>query len=109
MLILLDLRKALDSVDHYLLLGELNRLGFGDRELRWAQSCLDDEPQKAEWQTITCKTVISPVAYRKEASWAVIFIIFINELIELELASEIRCYADDTSAYLVGKDLPNLI
>lgn len=37
------------------------------------------------------------------------FLIFINDLLELDLASELRCYADDTSAFIAGKYLSDLI
>ncbi len=47
-MVMLDLQKAFDTVDHNILLYKLKAVGFDKNSLRWVQSYLDDRCQRVD-------------------------------------------------------------
>ena len=45
-MILIDLQKALDTINHEILLGKLHAIGFSEKALAWFKSYLSDRAFK---------------------------------------------------------------
>ena len=56
-LVLLDLSKAFDSIDHIILLRKLRRIGVSDQALRWFRSYLSDRKQFVRIGSATSETL----------------------------------------------------
>ena len=95
----MDLSKAYDRVSIY----KLSRVGFSQAALKWFSSFLTDRQQRvrvhgseSSWETVKSGipqgTVLGPT----------LFLIYINDLPQ-SLLNECALFADDTTAYGLGK------
>ena len=106
--VFLDLSKAYDRVSVPGLIYKLSQTGFSQAALQWFSSFLSSRRQCVQvngscssWETVISGipqgTVLGPT----------LFLLFINDLPEC-LVNECALFADDTSAYGVGKDSSQL-
>ena len=103
----LDSGKAYDRVSIPALLSKLSSLGFRAPALEWLSSFLKERHQsvrvnglQSSWQSPKSGepkgTVLGPVL--------VLFLIFINDLPQRNVKNGCPLFADDTTAYAVGRD-----
>ncbi|CAH1230673.1 VKORC1L1 [Branchiostoma lanceolatum] len=96
----LDLRKAFDTVNHEILLGKLQKMGFDSGTAHWFRSYLTDRFQCVDIQNklsalsrVTCGvpqgSVLGPL----------LFCIYTNDLPKVVRKCSIHMYADDTVIY----------
>ena len=102
--VLLDLKKAFDTVNHEILLCKFERYGFDYKALDLLKNCLTDRTQRcqlngmlSDQRRITCGipqgSILGPL----------LFIIYINDLPNCLKHTTPRMFADDTSLTAVGK------
>ena len=108
--ILLDLKKAFDTVNHQILLQKLNAYGIRGNMLKWFESYLTDRSQyvvydgiKSDIYNVTCGvpqgSILGPL----------LFILNMNDICNASELLFTILYADDTCVLLSGKDLTKLI
>lgn len=103
-MVLLDLQKAFDTVDHSILLMKLEAIGLGDDILRWFRSYLSDRQQLVDLSgtfskpcSVTCGvpqgSILGPL----------LFLIYVNDM-SGAINSKLLLYADDSGILVAGKN-----
>lgn len=107
--LLLDLSKAYDSLDRDLLIKKLEKYGIRGNALLWFKSFLNNRHQRVTLRTINknINSDIMPCRYglpQGSIISPVLFILYVNDLYDLQQTNkQIIGYADDTNL-LVGQD-----
>lgn len=101
--VFLDLAKAFDTVSHQILLTKLERAGIRSTAYNLLKTYLLDRKQQvrigqclSEEKTVECGvpqgTVLGPV----------LFVLYVNEILNVEVGGRPICYADDTAVIFEG-------
>ena len=118
--IYLDYAKAFDKVDHKLLVKKLHKYGVHPKLIKWIESFLSDRTQNVvvDGHMSSSAHIISGVP-QGTVLGPILFLIFINDIIDCITSSTIRCFADDTriskaisceeDVALLQQDLDNVI
>ena len=99
-MIVVDLKKAFDLVDHQILLSKLELYGINNEALMWFNTCLAHRRQqvsindnKSDFETVTCGvpqgSILGPL----------LFLLIINDLPLYVYNVSADLYADDTTLY----------
>ena len=108
-LVLLDLRKAFDMVDHNILLEKLAIYHFSDNALLWFRSYLSDRTQRVQFQQAMSEplTMTSGVP-QGSILGPLLSILYMNDLpLEMEHC-ELDMYADDSTLESAEKTVEGL-
>ena len=94
-MILIDLQKAFDTINHEILLGKLHAIGFSEKTVAWFKSYLSDQAFKvninnhfSDLSKISCgvpqRSILGPL----------LFLLYINDM-PLAVHSNLFLYADN--------------
>ena len=108
--VFLDFSKAFDCLNHNILFDKLEFYGIRGTALDWFKSYLSDRKQyvvynntKSECLDIKCGvpqgSILGPL----------LFLLYVNDIVNVSDALLLLLYADDTNAFLSGTNIDNMI
>ena len=107
-MVLLDLQKAFDTVDHSILLMKLEALGLSQDITRWFQSYLSDRQQLVDVSgTLSSYSKITCGVPQGSILGPLLFLIYVNDMAGA-LDQTLLLYADDSAILVSDKDVTNI-
>ena len=104
-IVMIDLKKAFDTIDHSILLEKLEMHGFDHSTLKWFKNYFEDRRQFtsvngyiSDERTLTCGvpqgSLLGPL----------LFTLFVNDMPNYVKSCEVSLYADDTCLFTSSND-----
>ena len=104
--IFLDLSKDFDTVNHKIFINKLEHYRFRGLALQWFKSYLNDCKQYVEFKSETSEFQIDQKGIpRGSILGPLLFITFINNIVQTSDLLNFILFADDTSVFLSGNDI----
>uniref|UniRef100_A0A8C7Q8L7 Reverse transcriptase domain-containing protein n=1 Tax=Oncorhynchus mykiss TaxID=8022 RepID=A0A8C7Q8L7_ONCMY len=108
--VFIDLAKAFDSVNHDILIGRLDSLGFSNDCLAWFTNYLSDRVQCVKSEgLLSGPLAVSMGVPQGSILGPTLFSVYINEVALAAGESLIHLYADDTILYTSGPSLDTVL
>ena len=108
-LVFIDLKKAFDTVDHSILCKKLELYGVHHRELSWFKSYLTNRKQFCRVNGVDSEIGDIEVGVPQGSCLGpLLFLVYINDLPQPVLDSNVSMYADDTSLCYQSHDMTRL-
>ena len=102
----LDLKKAFDTVNHPILLEKLDHYGIRGMALKFFESYLSNRNQYVCCNnTSSSITTIEYGVPQGSVLGPLLFIIYVNDIVNAVKDIKIRLFADDTALFIHGKDV----
>lgn len=99
-----DLSKAFDCVQHEILLRKLELYGFRGTTLNWFRSYLSDRSQIVKTSTYSNNLNINHGVPQGSVLGPTLFLLYINDLTEIDIKGKFTLFADDTTILWHNKD-----
>jgi hypothetical protein len=108
--IFVDLKKAFDTLDHNLLISKLEHYGIRGLPLSLIKDYLTNRSQCVSYNGVisTDLPIITGVP-QGSILGPLLFILYINDIVNVSTLFQIFLFADDTTLLKSDKDLPQLI
>lgn len=107
-MVLLDLQKAFDTVDHSILLNKLQCLGFGQASLQWFRSYLSNRNQICDYDGVCSEPMqISCGVPQGSILGPLLFLIYVNDM-PAAVNCKVILYADDSSLLVSGRNISQI-
>lgn len=105
-----DIAKAFDAVDHGKLLDKLERAGVRGVCLEWFKSYLTKRQQRVRVNgTLGIPVEITCGVPQGSSLGPLLFLVYVNDLLKLELEGSTFSFADDTAIVYEGKTKASLV
>ena len=96
-MILIDLQKAFDTINHKILLGKLHATGFSGTTVTWFKSCLSDRAFKVNINNhFSDLSKISGGVPQGSILGLLLFLLYVNDMPQA-VHSDLFLYADNSS------------
>ena len=107
-MILLDLQKAFDTVNHGILLSKLQSLGFNDLSVQWFKSYLTGRTQVTDVDGVLSNSKgISCGVPQGSILGPLLFLIYVNDM-RAAVGCKLLLYADDSALLVSGRDVSEI-
>ena len=104
-MLLLDLQKAFDTVNHAILLSKLRSIGSDTRTVEWFRSYLTGRTQITDINgTISSETIITCGAPQGSILGPLLFNLYINDM-QNSVSCKLMLYADDSILLVPGNNV----
>ena len=108
-LVFIDLKKALDTVNHDILLKKMQKYGVSGNELAWSTSYLQNRRQLCKVNGVSSQMEeIHCGVPQGSCLGPLLFIVYINDLPFYLESCQVTMYADDTSISFTAKSVDDL-
>uniref|UniRef100_A0A8C7DA57 Reverse transcriptase domain-containing protein n=1 Tax=Oncorhynchus kisutch TaxID=8019 RepID=A0A8C7DA57_ONCKI len=108
--VFIHLAKAFDSVNHHILIGRLDSLGFSNDCLAWFTNYFSDRVQCVKSEGLLSRSLaVSMGVPQGSILGPTLFSVYINEVALAAGESLIHLYADDTILYTSGPSLDTVL
>ena len=108
--IFIDFCKAFDCVDHEILGFKMQGCGIGGHLLVWLKDYLNNRKQYVEINGKKSKLLIVKYGVPQGSLFGPrLFSIYVNDLASSITTGELHLYADDTTAYVIGNSVEEVI
>ena len=103
-MILIDLQKAFDTIDHSILLEKMKCLSFSESTIRWFTSYLSNRSFIVSvGKELSSRGKLNCGVPQGSILGPLLFLLYVNDMPQA-VNSELLLYADDTCLFFVGKD-----
>lgn len=108
--IYLDLQKAFDTVDHYILLNKIYKYGIRGKVWDWFKSYLTNRKQFVAIGDINSVTEVLHCGVPQGSILGpLLFLIYVNDIKNCVTDCDVKLFADDTNVFVSGKSVHNVI
>ena len=106
----LDFSKAFDTINHKVLLKKLENYGIRGKCLEWIKSYLTNRKQRVIYNaTSSSELIVKCGVPQGSILGPLLFILYINDLSNISSLLTTIMYADDSSFFLQGTNIDNII
>ena len=104
-----DLKRAFDTVDSSIMLAKLHKIGLNNKTLLWFQSYLTNRKQQVSIrQTLSKERSLSIGVPQGSILGPLLFLIYIDDMVNVFREGKVIMYADDTTLYVTGTSIREL-
>ena len=102
----LDFKRAFETIERNILLNKLHKYGIIGTEYKWFESYLTNRKQRTKFNDKVSEYVNVDLGVPQGSILgALLFIIYINDIVNVLKKCKITLYADDTLIYIQGEDI----
>ena len=107
----IDLKKAFDTINHSILLRKLSVYGIRDRALSWFTTYIQNRCQKVKYSsTVLSQNEIMKCGVPQGSTLGpLLFLLYVNDLPNTSDILSFILFADDTSIFIKGNELNDLV
>ena len=103
-MVMLDLQKAFDTVNHSILLSKLRAIGFDSTAIKWMKSYLEGREQVVDINgTLSSSLTVSCGVPQGSILGPLLFLLYINDM-NAACNCKLFLFADDSALLISGKD-----